>query len=245
MVGAGVVAVALVHAVNCSPAQPPAAALAAWSPDGAHIVYTVPYDETGAIQVAEPGAPLPTAGYVSYDSAPVTLVWSPLGDAIAFEKRTGAIEVLSLGRNGGSRELVHAEAGKTTELADWSPDGRQLVFARDGHIHTLDVGTGDIRYLVDGSHPAWSPDGQEIAFVAGNELRAIKPDGSGLRTVAVAVAPIGAVTGSPDSARLAFLVKNIGVVARFAGAPVYYGQAEPPLAWRENGIFYSLQTVAP
>ena len=109
---------ALAHAVNCSPAQPPAAALAAWSPDGAHIAYTVPYDETAAIQLAEPGAPLPIGGYVSYDSAPVELVWSPLGDAIAFEKRTGAIEVLSLGRNGGSRELVHAEAGKTTDLGD-------------------------------------------------------------------------------------------------------------------------------
>src|SRR2546423_5468976 len=164
MVGAGVIAVALAQAVNCSPAQPQAAALAAWSPDGTRIAYTVPYDETGAIQIAEPGAPLPTAGYVSYDSAPVKLLWSPLGDAITFEKRTGAIEVLSLGRNGGSRELVHAEAAKTRGLRARAPRGSAGAFARAGPTPPPSGKAGGRRSPAGGLRLPWGHPGAGEAF---------------------------------------------------------------------------------
>src|SRR6266513_1150248 len=96
---------------------------------GAGVVAAV---TIGCLPGTPPAAALPT--------------WSPAGERIAFEKRTGAISVLGLGRfGGGIRELVHVETGTVTELGDWSPDGRQLVFARDGHIHVLDVESGEIR----------------------------------------------------------------------------------------------------
>src|SRR5437762_2702305 len=166
MLGAGVVAAVT---IGCLPGTPPAAALPTWSPAGDRIAYTVPAQETASIEIARPGTLGPVEGAVSYDSAPTQLSWSPAGERIAFEKRTGAISVLGLGRfGGGIRELVHVETGTVTELGDWSPDGRQLVFARDGHIHVLDVESGEIRYLAEGDHPTWSHDGLEIAYAVGD-----------------------------------------------------------------------------
>jgi Tol biopolymer transport system component len=243
MVGAGLLAVL---AVTCMPGSPPAAALPTWSPAGDRIAYTVPADETARIDVARPATVRPVEGNLSYDSAPTQLEWSPLGDRIAFEKRTGAISVFDLGRfGGGIQELVPVETGTVTNLGDWSPDGRKLVFTRDGHIHVLDLAGGAIRYLVDGLHPTWSPDGLEIAYAVGNEIRAISPDGGPWRMVAVADTPVVDIAWSPDSTRLAFLGGVIGIVTRFAGNPVYTAPARPPLAWRPNGIFYTLEQVAP
>jgi dipeptidyl aminopeptidase/acylaminoacyl peptidase len=232
--------------VSCLPGTPPSAALPAWSPRGDQIAYAVPAAETASIEVARPGTLRPVAGALSYDSPPTRLAWSPVGDTIAFEKRTGAISVLGLGRfGGGVRELVHAEYGTVTELGDWSPDGRELVFGRDGHIHTLDVRTGEIRYLVDGLHPTWSPDGLEIAYAVGGDIRGISPEGGPSRLIARTDVHLAWIAWSPDSTRLAFVGKVIGLVTRFAGQPAYTVPAEPPLAWRPTGIFYNLTGVAP
>ena len=241
MLGVGLLAAAT---VTCLPASPPAAALPTWSPAGDQIAYTVPAEESAAIAVTRP-AGIPFGSRVSFDSAPVQLEWAPRGSTIAFEKRTGAIETMSFGQFGANRELVHAEFGTTTELGDWSPDARFLVFARDGHIHTLDTVTGDIRYLVDGLHPTWSPDGLEIAYAVGNEIFGIGPAGGTPRVIAVADLPVTAIAWSPDSTRLAFLGAVLGVVSRFGGKPVYLTQAFAPLAWRANGIFYTAEAVAP
>src|SRR4051794_16877981 len=226
------IAAALALAVHCTSGTPTASALPSWSPSGDALAFTVPQEESAAIELARPGAASPTSAWLSLGSAPVELAWSPRGDRIAFQKRTGAIEVLALGRGSFSRELVHAEYGTTTELGDWSPDGRQLVFARDGRIHTLDVGTGEIHDLVDGDHPTWSPDGLEIAYAVGDKLHGISPSGGTAREVATADTPIDAIAWSPDSTRLAFLGVAIGIVTRFAGHPVYTAPAEPPIAWR-------------
>jgi Tol biopolymer transport system component len=244
MLGLGVVA-AVTVALHCPAASPAGAALPTWSPDSAVMAFAAPQEETAAIAIARPTAARPSDVWLSYDSPPVKLAWSARGNAIAFQKRTGAIEVLTLGRPSFSRELVHAEFGKTTELGDWSPSGRELVFVRDGHIHVLDSSTGAIRYLVDGFHPTWSPDGREIAYASGGELRAIGPDGRGARTIAGGLAPVEAIAWSPDAARLAFVGRVIGIVPRAGGVPEYTVPAEPPLAWRANGIFYNLEQVAP
>jgi Tol biopolymer transport system component len=244
MLGAGLVAAVT---ITCLPGIPPSAALPTWSPSGDRVAYTVPFDESANIDVARPGALRADEGSLSYDSAPTQLAWSPSGDRIAFAKRTGAIAVYTLGRFGGVSEVVHAEPGRPAELGDWSPDGRELVFVRDGHVYVVDAATAEIRYLVDGLHPTWSPDGAEIAYAAGNQLRGIPATGGLTRTIATTdpPAPVTAIAWSPDSSRLAFLGGVIGIVARFAGTPVYTVPAQAPLAWRPNGIFYSVEAVTP
>ena len=66
-------------------------------------------------------------------------------------------------------------------FADWSPDGRQLAFCRDG-AKTSNAGVypgsklliaksdgSDPQELGDGQWPSWSPDGKKIAFCINDE----------------------------------------------------------------------------
>jgi hypothetical protein len=86
----------------------------------------------------------------------------------------------------------------SAELPAWSPDGRALTLrlgdANDPLISrllaTVDLASGDVRALLPGSYPSWSPDGGWIAYVHrdtasqdDNEIRVVRPDGSGARTI--------------------------------------------------------------
>lgn len=116
---------------------------------------------------------------------------------------------------------------------------------RDFQVYVLDLETGEARYLTVGAHAVWSPDGLEIAIASGRNIYGIHPDGTGFRTIANVDSEISSLVWSPDSTRLAFVGRVIGLVARFNGSPAYTVPAEPPLAWRPNGIFYNLTRVAP
>jgi dipeptidyl aminopeptidase/acylaminoacyl peptidase len=216
----GLVAVAAVTAVNCGMAQPPQAALPTWSPSVHHrqVAFTVPRLETGAIEVARPGTLRPTFAWLSYESPPTKLVWGPAEARAAFSKRTGAIAVVNAGRFGTAREIVPAAFPTPTELGEWAPDGRRLVFARADRIYTVDVVTLETREIAQGVHPTWSPDGAAIAYATPDGLNVVRPDGSREQTL-VASAGIEAIAWAPDSSRLAFLGRVIGIVSRDGGVP--------------------------
>jgi dipeptidyl aminopeptidase/acylaminoacyl peptidase len=72
------------------------------------------------------------------------------------------------------------------DQAEWSPDGKKIVFRRNEAIYTRDLGTGEEKKLTPGdwphcSAPSWSPDGKLIAFAArwdkGNGLFLASPEG--------------------------------------------------------------------
>lgn len=101
--------------------------------------------------------------------------WSPDGKSLAFfgreaknERRTlHIVNIESVPPSSRSR----LEAKQSASVANYSPDGKQLVFDVDGLIHVVDVeGNAPPRVLPGqkgrSMHPHYSPDGKKIVFVS-------------------------------------------------------------------------------
>jgi Tol biopolymer transport system component len=115
----------------------------------------------------------------------------------------------------GRRQITHLGDSNALNAA-WSPDGKQIAFARDyaagtSHEH-LDIFTVDANG--SGLHamglkglngePTWSPDGRHVLWARPGAFEIANADGTGLRTVPVA-GDIGTPTFSPDATRIGFL----------------------------------------
>jgi hypothetical protein len=84
-----------------------------------------------------------------------------------------------VGRPGKLRRLTRGSAPA------WSPDGKQIAFARGGWVRIGPVRHGLFRRLVQGSAPAWSPDGRWIAlFGRSHRLNLIHASGGHARHLA-------------------------------------------------------------
>jgi Tol biopolymer transport system component len=114
---------------------------------------------------------------------------------------------------------------------EWSPDGRQIVFAsdRDGprQIYVMQADGSGVRRVTSNPEPedmpTWSPDGRSIAFVIyddrGNHL--IRQDLDGSHRVVLVAQPTGAlydIDWSPDGRRLVyedqFTITTVGADGR-------------------------------
>lgn len=99
-------------------------------------------------------------------------VWSTRGD-VAFERGRGIWSIRADG-GGGLRRLA-----ANGHHPDWSPDGRRMVFDREGRIYTSLRSGGGVRRLAGaGSYPAWSPSGRRIAFRHRYDIYTADPDGT-------------------------------------------------------------------
>lgn len=96
--------------------------------------------------------------------------WSPDGRRIAYNVQ-GEIWMIDTATNERVR-LVESQTATTT--IDWSPDGRQLLFAagagEQSRIEALDVSSGQTRRILGGDwqpeEPRWSPDGKRVLFLS-------------------------------------------------------------------------------
>jgi TolB protein len=136
-----------------------------YSPDGRNIVFESDREGTQQLYVMNSsgsGQRRITFGQGRYS----TPVWSPRGDLIAFTKATGGGFAIGVVRPDGSGERILTE-GFHNEGPTWSPNGRVILFFRDGRggnggpkLHSIDLTGYNERQLPTpsfASDPAWSP----------------------------------------------------------------------------------------
>ena len=136
-----------------------------FSPDGRQIVFES--DRTGAQQLFVMNSDGSGQRRVSYNEGRYsTPVWSPRGDYIAFTKQYGGSFLIGVMKPDGSGERILTE-GFHNEGPTWAPNGRVLMFFREGRganagprIYSIDL-TGYnervVRTPAFASDPAWSP----------------------------------------------------------------------------------------
>jgi Tol biopolymer transport system component len=153
------------------------------------------------------------SGDQSVDVAPE---WSPGHRKIAFASnrwsRSGLDEdVFVVAANGrGLRRLAATRAAESSP--SWSPDAKQIVFARavgrGSDLFVVRVDTGAVRRLTQTKAteavPAWSPDGSSIAYVRDGDLWAMRSDGKQARRLVDTLGVSWAPDWSPDSTSIAF-----------------------------------------
>ncbi len=77
----------------------------------------------------------------------------------------------------GSRKVYYPNS----RLHDWSPDGTKIVHYTTSAVgySIIDLSAQTETFLTAGAYAKWSPDGSTIAFLKDQDLRIIKPDGTG------------------------------------------------------------------
>ncbi len=160
---------------------------------------------------------------------------SPDCSSIAFKRDVNGysqIFVMPVGKTGWPRQIT-ATLGDCSE-PQWSPDGQQLVFARDDALWIAQADGAGARELTDhpagNSGPRWSPDGKRIAFLSRRRgwehLWTISSDGSALTPVTQGAFDAVDPVWSQDSQQLAFcsvreddlMTRGIYVISARGGA---------------------------
>ena len=178
--------------------------IAIWSPNGRRLVF----------QQAGRGIRTMDARGRHRRDVTTALLWpgfSANGREIVGADNDRSPELLARVRADGSRLRPVRTPVNSVAWPRWSPTGRWIAYQDDtkAEIWRSRPDGGRARRLAYGQLPTWSPDGRRIAFRAGPDIRSIRPDGSGLRTLVRGPrdSSIAGLSYSPDG-RLIALVRQ-------------------------------------
>jgi Tol biopolymer transport system component len=174
-----------------------------WSPDGSLLEVSAcldaPICDTAATIVNPDTGDVRGFGSPDPDVSIFCGVWAPSGTRLACEGHGNSdpslngIYSIRVSDSGGLSRITSISDGGVDSPIDYSPSGRQLVFARtdpSGPPHqncalfVVTLGSGAVQQITpwgfcddDGS---WSPDGSKIIFEHFGSLYTVYPDGSHL-----------------------------------------------------------------
>jgi Tol biopolymer transport system component len=179
--------------------------------EGDYAIYGADADGKHAYRLTDHEADPSTPEGLFWQNDPA---WSSDGSEIAFtSNRDGRTHVFVMTADGtGTRRVTNTQ--HSDDHPSWSPDGRWIVFAREGAIYRVRESGGAAARVGSGlgaaADPAYSPDGKLIAYdyrqpgSAVKDVFVMRDDGTGARRVTdlrdVSTAP----AWSPDGKTLAF-----------------------------------------
>jgi TolB protein len=228
-----VVALAALLAAGCggssTPKGPPALVFVSVK-EGDYAIYGADADGNHAYRLTEHEADTSTPEGLFWQNDPA---WSPDGGEIAFtSNRDGRTHVFAMKADGtGTRPVTRTQ--HSDDHPTWSPDGRWIVFAREGAIYRVRESGGAARRIGKGlgaaADPTYSPDGRLIAYdyrqpgTAVREIYVMNDDGTNVRRITdlrdVSTGP----AWSPDGKTLAFQSGAGGSHAEIYTVPVTGG----------------------
>jgi Tol biopolymer transport system component len=166
---------------------------------GSWRIWTVRPDGSGLRRLTE-GKP---------DEHDVDPMFSPDGKLILFSStRSGTTGIWQMTAEGSQLKRVC-----DGDQAEWSPDGRSIVFRRREGIFMRELASGGEKRISPGdwphpSGPAWSPDGKTVAFAcrwdAGNAIFLVPAAGGGQPTKVYDKQGACEPHWSPDGKRLVY-----------------------------------------
>jgi hypothetical protein len=120
-----------------------------------------------------------------------------------------SLNVLDLGSESVTDVAVLTQPDALTTQC-WSPNGKEIVYATDGHVTIQNLGESKTTTLAVGTDPTWSPDGNWIAYLDENEhsYYAIHPSGEGRKKLFHNRHLVAGLYWSPDSRIVAYVVEE-------------------------------------
>lgn len=201
------------------------------SPDGQRLIFV----RTVGVSCCGPGSELYTADSDGSGVAPLfppddaddyRSDFSSDGTRIAFSRGSGGGAVANIFTASPDGSDLRQLTTAASNVASWSPDGRQLVYNRGVRLWVMDADGGNAHPITDAhagadTSPQWSPKGDRIAFgstrdslatlaepgcVTGGcaEVYTVRPDGSDLVRLTTNTAQDRYATWSPDGSHIAF-----------------------------------------
>ncbi len=157
----------------------------AWSPDGNRIVANLAAEGVAGIPPEVTSGALHVMNRSGIDARPLNVNtdtgrapdWDATNERLAFEcDRGGTTAICITDENGDSLEMLTSGSAPDTDPA-WSPDGSQLLFARDtldgGGIWRINADGTGLEQIVVGRtmSPSWSPDGTRFVYELNDDGR--------------------------------------------------------------------------
>jgi TolB protein len=193
-----------------------------WSPDGTKIAVASQINQsTYSIRIMNADGSnivrlTNTAGVIDVEPN-----WSPDGGKIAFGRmypsQNGRRELWMMNSDGSNQ---HSLGILMEDAAEWSPDGKKLVYAvsssQTQDLYTCNVDGSNVRQVTnlkqESLQGCWMPDGQSIVFNSTKGIFMMNNDGTEIRQLMNTIEGVWKAMPSPDGSKIAFCSCPPGLV---------------------------------